>query len=115
MAPACRSFIIYCEKCGGMDMADFQVTQRVGAKLDYALDWRPWLGGASMISATFTSEHVAGDGGYTLTDFENDGNKTGLTIQGFGAETIFNIVITIEPSSDTDLEPQKVIEVYISS
>ncbi len=95
-------------------MADFQITQRVGEVLDWALDWRPFLGGASMISATFTSELVAGEGGYTLTDFENDGNKTGLTIQGFAAETIFRIVISVEPSSNTDLLPAKDIEVYIS-
>lgn len=95
-------------------MADFNITQRVGEKLDWALDWRPFLGGASMISATFTSELVAGPGGYTLTDFENDGNRTGITIQGFSAETIFNVVITVEPSSNTDLEPAKEIEVYIS-
>ena len=95
-------------------MADFQITQRVNEVLDWALDWRPFLGGASMISATFTSELVAGDGGYTLTDFENDGNKTGITIQGFAAEMIFNITIYVEPSSNTDLSPVKEIEVYIS-
>lgn len=95
-------------------MADFQISQPVNEKLDHALDWRPFLGGASMISASFTSRLVAGDGGYTLTDFENDGNKTGITIQGFAAETIFVIRIVVEPSSNTAIAPVQEIEVYIS-
>lgn len=95
-------------------MADFQLTQRVNEKLDWALDWRPFLGGASMISASFTSQLVAGAGGYTLTGFENDGNKTGISIQGFAAETIFVITIVVEPSSNTTIAPVQEIEVYIS-
>lgn len=112
MAPACRSFIIYCEKCGGMNMADFQLTQRVGVELDWALDWRPYLGGASAISATFTI--LDNDGALTMTAQENDGNKTGFTIQGFAAERIYHVSVSIVPSSNAGIDPEQVVEVYIS-
>ena len=93
-------------------MSDFRIQQRAGERLDYALDWRPWLVGSSMVTMSMTVQ--CRDGWLTLSGEELDGNKTGFAIVGLVAGSVYTVTVAACTSAGSGIVPDRTIEVYIS-
>jgi hypothetical protein len=90
----------------------FQIEQRSAETLDWAIDYRRWLGLLTIATSSWECSPT-GMSPIVLTETLIDNGHTGVTIHGGDSGGIYTLTNTITTAGDETLTYVEKIEIYI--
>jgi hypothetical protein len=91
----------------------FQAEQRSAEILDWAIDYRRWLGSTLTIATSNWTAQPTGMSPIVLTESLIDNGHTGITVHGGDSGGIYTLTNTITTAGDETLTYVETIEFYI--
>jgi hypothetical protein len=90
----------------------FQAEQHSAETLDYAIDYRRWLGNLTVSTSTWTAQPT-GMSPIVMTEALIDNGHTGITVHGGDAGSVYTLTNVITTAGAEVLTYVETIEFYI--